>query len=214
MLQRGTYISIILSFILVFFLVLMVRITLPYHSLETDVAFLMIKQWVIDNPVWRLAFFVHVFTAIFLLLAGFTQFYNPFNPRFSKVHRVMGKMYVVILVFLAGPSGLVMSIYANGGWSSKIAFTLLSSVWMYVTVRAYQEARNKDFSAHGAFMVRSYALTLSALTLRAWKFGIVILLHPHPMDAYRTVAWLGWIPNLLLAEYLIRNGIVKRIMRG
>lgn len=25
------------------------------------------------------------------------------------------------------------------------------------------------------------------------------------MDVYRIVAWLGWIPNILLAEWLIRR---------
>jgi hypothetical protein len=32
------------------------------------------------------------------------------------------------------------------------------------------------------------------------------------MDVYRTVAWLGWIPNLLLAEYIIlRNGKKRKL---
>ena len=56
---------------------------------------------------------------------------------------------------------------------------------------------------HQQFMIRSYALTLSALTLRLWKYWIVYLFQPRPLDVYMMVAWLGWIPNLLLAEYLI-----------
>ena len=53
-------------------------------------------------------------------------------------------------------------------------------------------------------MIRSYALTLSALTLRAWKWGITNSFELPPMDVYRAVAWLGWVPNLLLAEWIIR----------
>ena len=52
-------------------------------------------------------------------------------------------------------------------------------------------------------MILSYALTLSAFTLRAWKYGINNTFVFPPMDVYRAVAWLGWVPNILLAEFLI-----------
>ncbi|WP_425562939.1 DUF2306 domain-containing protein [Mucilaginibacter gynuensis] len=52
-------------------------------------------------------------------------------------------------------------------------------------------------------MYRSYALTLSAISLRLWKWGLVLLLQPRPMDVYRVVAWLGWTGNLLVAELII-----------
>jgi hypothetical protein len=54
-------------------------------------------------------------------------------------------------------------------------------------------------------MIRSYALTLSAITLRARKYGSVFAFEPPPMDVYRLVAWLGFVPNLLFAEWWIRR---------
>lgn len=203
---------VILSLVLLFFLILMIRITYPYIGLETDVAFLRIKQWVIQNDIWRTAFFIHVFTSIFLLIAGFTQFYNPLKSRFNKLHKATGKVYVIIILFLSGPAGLIMSLYANGGLLSQTAFITLSVLWIFFTAKAYLAIRKRDFVSHGNFMIRSYALTLSALTLRAWKYLLVWFIHPHPMDAYMLVAWLGWVPNLLLAEWLIRKKLAKRIM--
>ena len=44
------------------------------------------------------------------------------------------------------------------------------------------------------------ALTLSAISLRLLKWGIVAVWAPPPMDAYRVVAWLGWGLNLLIVE--------------
>ncbi len=196
-------IKVIAVALLAFFTVLMARITWPYFSLQTDVKFLLIKQWVINNDVWRIAFFVHVLTSLFLVLAGFTQFLSP--SKFSSVHRFAGRVYVCILLFLSGPAGFFMSLYANGGVSSRIAFTLLSILWIYFTARAWIEIKKRNYATHENFMIRSYALTLSALTLRAWKFIIVLLFHPHPMDGYMIAAWLGWIPNLLIAEWIIRR---------
>ena len=63
-------------------------------------------------------------------------------------------------------------------------------------------------------MIRSYALTLSAITLRAWKFGINNSFELPPMDVYRAVAWLGWVVNLGIAEliiYRLKNRTVTRL---
>jgi hypothetical protein len=110
-----------------------------------------------------------------------------------------------VILFLAGPSGLIMSVYANGGPLSQLAFILLSVLWLLFTYLGYYYARKGDIGRHRQFMIRSFALTLSALTLRAWKFGIVLFFRPQPMDLYMLVAWLGWIPNLLFAEWYIRK---------
>ncbi|MGE8242005.1 MAG: DUF2306 domain-containing protein, partial [Sphingobacterium sp.] len=53
------------------------------------------------------------------------------------------------------------------------------------------------------FMLRSFALTCSAITLRFWKVILVYLFQPNPMDLYQIIAWLGWVPNLLLIEFII-----------
>jgi hypothetical protein len=54
-------------------------------------------------------------------------------------------------------------------------------------------------------MMRSFALALSAITLRSWKVILVVCFDTAPMDTYKIIAWLGWIPNLLIAEYLINR---------
>lgn len=54
-------------------------------------------------------------------------------------------------------------------------------------------------------MWRSYALTLSAISLRLFKWGIVTVLEWPPMDTYRAVAWLGWLINLVIVEIYLWN---------
>ena len=188
----------------------MLRITLPYLSLNDTTSFLQIKQWVIHNRIWKFSFYLHVFTSIFLLFAGFTQFSDYILKKHKTLHRALGYAYVIILLCASAPAGFVMSLYANGGIYSQIAFTTLSILWFAFTFIAFKKAKQKDFIAHRNFMIRSYALTLSALTLRAWKLGIVEVFRPNPMDVYMIVAWLGWIPNFILAEYIIWKSKRKR----
>lgn len=196
----------------------MIDLTLPYFGFETDVAFLRIKQWVFRKhegevaTIWIVAFYIHVFTSLFALLAGFTQFNRKLLH--SKVHRIVGAMYIIVVLFLTGPSGLIMGLLANGGLFSIVAFTLLSVLWWYYTFMAYKTIKQKNYEAHAKYMFRSYALTLSAITLRLWKFTIVNYIYEiPPMDLYRIVAWLGWVPNLIIAEVMIRKGVHRRLLK-
>ena len=125
----------------------------------------------------------------------------------------MGAIYIVTVLLLTGPSGLIMGFFANGGPLSVVAFSTLALLWWWFTFKAYTAIRNRDYEAHSKFMYRSFALTLSAVTLRLWKYVIVNYLYEMPpMDLYRLVAWLGWVPNLILAEILIYKGFHLKLL--
>ena len=199
---------------LAFFTFLMAQITAAYIPYNTDVGFLRIKQDYIDIDHWRIAFFVHVYASLWALLAGFTQFSGQIQSYYPRVHRAFGYIYVTDVLLITGPAGLLMGVYANGGLPSKISFVTLAILWITFTAIALSKAKNGDFVSHRNFMIRSYALTLSAVTLRAWKWSITNNFELPPMDVYRAVAWLGWVPNIIFAELLIRKDFFrKRIVR-
>ncbi|WP_345202787.1 DUF2306 domain-containing protein [Chryseobacterium ginsengisoli] len=186
-----------------YFFWLMLKITLEYIPLRADISFLMIKQTeVTDRSEYLYFFYTHVYTSIFVLLSGFLAILRK-DFRLKNFHKNAGKVYIFLTLFFAAPSGVYMGIFANGGILSKTSFVILGCLWWFSTFKAYQLARQKKFKEHKQWMWRSFALTLSAITLRMWKVIIVYLFHPNPMDVYQIIAWLGWIPNLLLIEYLI-----------
>ena len=189
--------------LLAFFSFLMLRIIFIYIPVKNDAGFLQLKQEYIHITEWRVAFFTHVFTSILVLVAGFTQFSKKFLKQQPKLHRTVGYIYVINILMVTGPSGLLMSFYANGGVSSQTAFVLLSVLWIGFTAMALYKAIKKDFTAHRIFMIRSFALTLSAITLRCWKVLLVNFTDIQPMDRYRIIAWLAWTLNLIIAEWII-----------
>ena len=195
---------------LAFFTWLMARITVAYIPYNTDVGFLRIKQQYINIDYWRIAFFIHVYASMWVLLAGFTQFSKWIQRHNPRLHRSFGYIYVTDVILITGPAGMLMGFYANGGLPSRISFVMLAMLWIFFTAMALAKARKKDFKSHRNYMIRSYALTLSALTLRAWKYAITNSFELPPMDVYRAVAWLGWVPNLIFAEFLIRRSAVLR----
>ncbi|WP_263601964.1 DUF2306 domain-containing protein [Chryseobacterium sp. PET-29] len=186
-----------------YFFWLMLKITLEYIPVRKEVSFLMIKQTeVTERPDYLYLFYAHVYTSIFVLLSGFLAILRK-DFGIKNLHKNIGKTYIFLILVFAAPSGIYMGIFANGGIYSKISFVILGCLWWLSTFKAYQLARQKNFKEHQQWMWRSFALTLSAVTLRMWKVIIVYLLHPNPMDVYQIIAWLGWIPNLLFIEYLI-----------
>jgi len=195
---------------LLWFSYLMLLITLQYVPIRTDVAFLRIKEDVVGLLHYRIAFFAHVYTGMFVLMTGMLQFPVYIRNSFPSLHRWCGRVYAYLIIIVTGPAGLIMGIYGNGGLVSRSAFCILAVLWVIFTYKGVTAAINRNITVHRIWMYRSYALTLSAISLRLWKWVIVLLLQPRPMDVYHVVSWLGWVGNLLIAELYIYYRISKR----
>lgn len=183
--------------------VLMLLIILGYSSFRDDVQFLLFKSDYLDYKIWKTAFYIHVFSAIIALFAGFTQFSKDFLKDHLKLHRIFGKIYVWNILIINSPAGMILAIYANGELLGKTAFILLDILWFYFTYKAFIYAHKKDFIAHKNNMMRSYALTFSAITLRAWKVILSSNLNIEHSQLYIIEAWIGFIPNLIIIELII-----------
>jgi len=192
-----------------FFCILMLRITLQYIPIRDDAAFLALKQQYLNIFPWKIAFFVHVFSSLFVLIAGFTQFTPSILKGNKKLHRFIGKAYVFNVLFITGPASFIMALFANGGISSRMAFSVLALLWIFTTAMGWKKAMDKNFVEHREWIYRSYALTFSAITLRFWKMLLVLLFQMRPMDVYMIVAWLGFVPNLLFVELYLRRWYSK-----
>jgi len=181
-----------------------------YGSFRTDVGFLLFKQDYLDIAIWRIAFYIHVFSSVFCLCAGFTQFSNQVLKQHKKLHRFIGRMYAYNIMLINFPAGMIMAFYANGHLPSKIAFIILDTLWLLFTYKAVVAIKVKDINAHKRFMIRSYALTCSAITLRLWKLILSNSFHIDPQVLYMIDAWMGFVPNLLFAEWLIYKMDLQR----
>jgi uncharacterized membrane protein len=200
------YTSVALLLVYGVFFYLMLQLTLQYIPLKPDVAFLRIKQNEVLNVKGYLSvFYIHVYSSLFVLVAGFTQFSKSILKKSKQIHRAFGWMYFAVVLLLSAPSGIFMGFCANGAWHTKLSFILLGTLWIVFTLQALIAIKSKQIKVHQNYMLRSFALALSAVTLRSWKVLIVACFDTAPIDTYKIIAWLGWVPNLLIAEYLINK---------
>lgn len=192
---------------------LLLLLSLPYMEMRRGVDFLKTKQLIYHIKHWRYSFYIHVFTSILIITSGLFQFSKTILNKYTRIHRISGSVYLIATLLISGPSALVMSFYANGGYPAQASFVILSILWLGSTFLAYYFVRKKNYEAHGKWMVRSYALTLSAVSLRLYSYLFnVFYFTMNPVDLYILLSWMSWIPNLVIAEILIKRGLVKRLL--
>ena len=151
-----------------------------------------------------LAVYTHVFAAIFALALGPLQFSARLRATRPRVHRWLGRLYLGVGVAIGGAAGLYMASFAFGGPVARVGFSLLALAWLYTGWRAYAAIRRRDVAAHRKWMVRNFALTLAAVTLRIYLPLSMVAGLPFE-SAYVAIAWLCWMPNLLVAEAWLRR---------
>lgn len=194
----------VLLLLLAFSFIGMLSTIYQYSSFRYDTGFLKFKQQVIEIDYWRAAFYIHVFTCIICLLAGFTQFSGEFARNSPFLHRLFGRIYFYNIILINFPAGMILAIHANGNLLGKAAFILLGILWFFFTVAAVWWAKKRNYLLHRIFMIRSYALTLTALTLRFLK----ILMNTFSGWSYNEIyifdAWMALAINLLVAEVIVR----------
>jgi len=192
---------------------LLILLSIPYLSFEPGIEFLETKQLIYHLKWWRYSFYFHIFSSPIVIVAGLLQFNRILLHGYKKLHRFLGITYVLMVGFIAGPSALLMGLYANGGYLAQISFVLLSGIWITFTFLAYNKVRKHDYLAHSKWMLRSYALTLSAVTLRIYAYLFDFSNIPlSPKETYILLGYLSWIPNLLIAEVVIRSEFLTRLL--
>ena len=142
---------------------------------------------------------VHVIFGPVALALGAIQFFPRLRARWPALHRWTGRIYVAA-VGLAGLSGLLIAPSVPGGLVSTAGFGLLAMSWLGATVLAFAHARARRIAAHRRWMIRSFALTFAAVTLRIY----LPMFFAGGMDydtAAPWLAWACWVPNLVIAEF-------------
>ncbi|GAB4013942.1 hypothetical protein GCM10028808_34790 [Spirosoma migulaei] len=163
----------------------------------------------LQNILWRIAFWTHVGLGAVALALGPFQLSVKRRQRNLSLHRQLGKLYVVSIL-LASLGAFYASFFADTGLIASLGFGTLAVVWFYTTLRAYQTIRQKKVNEHRAWMYRSYAVTLAAVTLRIILPVELALFHLPFTVAYPIVAWLCWVPNLLVVEWWLSRRFITR----
>lgn len=149
---------------------------------------------------YRAAFYVHIFSGPVVLFNGLILLSEEVRSRHGGWHRWLGRFQIVVLLLLVLPSSVVMSRHAFGGWPAGLSFLLLSAATAGCAIVGVVHACCRRYDRHRRWMLRSYVLICSAVTLRLMSGAAGLVGVPSPEDAYIVAAWSSWLVPLAACE--------------
>ncbi|HVH49604.1 MAG TPA: DUF2306 domain-containing protein [Sphingomicrobium sp.] len=145
---------------------------------------------------------IHVIGATVALVVGPFQFVAAIRARWPRFHRLTGYSYVTACA-VGAPAGLLLSFGTTAGPIAGAGFAALGLLTIVFTWLGLRAAIARKFDEHREWMIRSYALTAAAITLRL-MIPASFILGLDFFAAYRVIAWACWLTNLALVESYIR----------
>jgi len=187
----------------------MIPFMYPYLTFDPKNSRVDITSTTIQYPI----LVTHILLAFIALVTGFLQFIDHIRLRNPKVHRSLGKTYV-ISIFISGILSLVLFFYSES-FTKAMAFLVLTILWLFTTWKAYREAVKKRFNEHRKWMIRSFGITVVAVSARL-LVPILLLVYavfnrftlPGGRDlmieeVLNINIWVGIVLNMVIVEWLI-----------
>ena len=188
----------------------------PYVTLNSANFNNATMRYATETPIRFASLFIHAFSSGIALLLGPFQFLNGLRQRRPVLHRWIGRLYLVSILF-GGLSAFVIAPGIISGLVGQVGLSLLGVLWLWTGWNAYSTIRAGQVTLHREWMIRNFGLTFAAVTLRLW-LGILIGTQVPLLDvkyggdfdalfveAYRVVMWLCWVPNLIVAEWIVQR---------
>jgi uncharacterized membrane protein len=164
------------------------------------------------TPVATAGIGLHFATGGVVLVLGAIQLVRRVREAWPALHRWIGRVYVACAL-AAGIGGLTF-IFAKGtigGTVMDLGFGLYGVLTVLAAVQTLRHARARDIAVHRAWAIRLFALAIGSWLYRM-EYGFWLLLtgglgHERgfsgPFD--HVMAFFFYLPNLLVAEVLIRS---------
>lgn len=188
----------------------------PYVTLNSANFNNATTRYATEIPIRYVSLFIHAFSSGIALLLGPFQFLNRLRQRRPVLHRWLGRIYLTGIL-VGGLSAFVIAPGIISGLVGQVGLSLLGVLWLWTGWNAYSTIRAGQVTLHREWMIRNFGLTFAAVTLRLW-LGILIGTQVPLLDvkyggdfdalfveAYRVVMWLCWVPNLIIAEWIIQR---------
>lgn len=153
----------------------------------------------------RLAFILHISASPIALGLGLFQFLPKLRAKRPAIHRWTGRLYVAT-VLIGGLAGLILAVGSLERPVAAFGFGILAVIWLGITGQAIRMAMAGRIVEHRRWMIRSYALTFAAVTLRLFLPLFFIFGEMDYAEASNYVAWISWVLNLIIAELYLSRG--------
>lgn len=186
------------------FSLLLIYNTLPYFSFSKNFDFIEERSFLFKSNFYNSCFYIHIAAGALCIATALVQFSRYILKKTKWIHRFSGKIYVFVVLFLGAPTGLYMSFFAKGSFWERALFLFMAAWWFITTLYGFTTIHKKNVLAHKIWMMRSYAMAMTAVTFRLYHIVFYLLGWDH-LENYELSLWISVIGNMLFAEWIIYN---------
>lgn len=150
--------------------------------------------------------YAHVLGGSGMLLFGGANLYLAAAKSNYPLHRLIGRLYLGFGTIGATAAILVTSSMAHKPAGSSVltnatvSLLTLAAAWLAFAALGWRAARNRRFSSHGQWMIRSYVL--------AWSFVFCRIAsrvsNIDDLGGGEAFIWLSWVGPLILCELMLQ----------
>jgi Predicted membrane protein (DUF2306) len=184
------------------FSLLLIYNTLPYFTFEKDFTFIEERSFLFESSMYNTCFYIHIAAGALCIGTALIQFSRYILKKSKGIHRISGKIYVFVVLFLGAPTGLYMSFFAKGSFWERALFMFMAGWWFITTLYGLTTIHKRNVVAHKIWMMRSYAMAMTAVSFRVFHLVFYILGWDH-LENYEISLWISVIGNMLFAEWII-----------
>ena len=160
------------------------------------------KRSFFESKIW---FIGHIAGASASLLLGPLQFWNRFRKRYSRYHRIAGKIFIIGSL-LASVCAFRLNLLYDCK-PCRISLGILSVLWLFTTAAAWWAIKRRNIAAHRQFMTRSYTAALAFVFIRLFPligYKQVFPFLDTAMERRTAAEWLCWVvPFIVIEVYLV-----------
>ncbi|MBL7721944.1 MAG: DUF2306 domain-containing protein [Chitinophagaceae bacterium] len=184
------------------FSLLLIYNTIPYFSFSKNFDFIVERSFLFQSNLYNASFYIHIAAGALCIGTALIQFSRYILKKSKAIHRISGKIYVFVVLFLGAPTGLYMSFFAKGSFWERALFMFMAGWWFVTTLYGLSTIHKRNVVAHKIWMIRSYAMAMTAVTFRVYHIAFYLLGWDH-LENYEVSLWISVIGNMLFAEWVI-----------
>ena len=154
------------------FSLLLIYNTLPYFSFSKEFDFIEERSFLFQSSFYNTCFYIHIAAGALCIGTALIQFSRYILKKSKAIHRFSGKIYVFVVLFLGAPTGLYMSFFAKGSFWERALFLFMAGWWFITTLYGLTTIHKRNIVAHKVWMMRSYAMAMTAVTFRVYHIAI------------------------------------------
>jgi uncharacterized membrane protein len=146
----------------------------------------------------------HIVLGIVATLIGPFQFTPKIRNNYLKVHRKLGRIYIIASV-LCGITGMYLAITSSVNLPYNVGLFMLGITWSTSSIMAFISIKNRKVDLHKDWIIRSYVITLAFVSFRFVDDILIALEIGTRIEVLTLMSWACWAILLFIAEVFIQG---------